>query len=567
MIFGSRALLPVQGRAGLRALHDDRIAAGAAEAAARETQEPQFLLVRGEHETLAAASMLPTAWGDRTPLVVITQVPRYAEARIGAVLDVVTRRRVQAQPNESAEQTLHRLLPLSWRDVPVHVSLPFELPAEAIVSAAAKCDVALHDDRSSASPVPGVGALSWIAAELMGARRPAVLLGREGLRDCDLDAVLDLADAVDAPVLLTAGATALTAGLSAKWSAFERRDSVVVNPSLVWDLTMRRSDILLALGARLAEADLFGLHDLRWFRGRCIVISTLKVGVPEGAARWVPCAPNAIIAPLREAMRRHHPRQPRRRWRARVERRRSALRRIAVDEARRARTPAEIDPAWAAWRIGTSAPPNTRFIAEGNISGLWIRAFTEIDQVITPIHMGTIGVAIPWMVGIAAARPEARIWAGVGDGAFLFQPAALPDLKTIGAAAAVFVFNDASWNSIRMAQTMMFSARHVGTDLPPANHADLAAALGCEGYVATTPAELDAALQHVLDPARTRPVLVDVRLRAGSVPWLGLGFALAEVDYMLRPMAWRIVVSAARAVVRGQVPWRSLRVFLRVAFA
>lgn len=567
MIFGSRASLAGQGGAGLVCVGDERTASGAAEAAARTTQQPQLLYVRGERETLLAASVLPTAWGDRTPLIVVTQVPRDAEERIRDVLEVVTRRHVRGRPDEAPEATLGRLAPLSWRDLPAHVSLPIELPVDAVVAAAAACQVRLQDDTAPVSPEPRSAVAAWIAVELARARRPVVLLGREGLRSCDLDAVLALAAAVDAPLLLTAGATALAVGLPGRWSALAGRDSVVPNPSPVWDLTMRRADVVLALGARLTEADLFGLHDLRWCRGRCIAVSTLDLGVPEESARWVRRSPSTIVAPIREALRGQHPRRRRRRWHARAERRTGTFRRVAVAAARRAARRAEIDPAWAAWRIGASAPAETRFVAEGNISGLWLRSFTAIDRVVTPIHMGTIGLAIPWMVGISAARPGMPVWAGVGDGAFLFQPGALRELEAVGPAAAVFVFNDASWNSIRMAQTLIFSGRYAGTDLQAVDYAELAASLGCDGYVAETPADLEDALRQVLAPERTRPAVVDVRLRAGSMPWLGLGFALAEVDHVLRPMMWRIAVSAASAVVRGRVRWRSLRVFLRVAFA
>lgn len=566
MIFGSRALLTGQMQPGVRCLNDERTASGAAEAAARVAQEPQFLYVRGEREALLAASVLPTAWGDRTPLLVVTQVPSADEERVRAVLAVVTRRQLQGLPDESPEQALDRLRPLSWRDLPAHVSLPFDIPVAAVIAAATACGLRLEDP-VSAQPAAESGAASWIAAELAQARRPVVLLGREGLRDCDMEGVLALADAVDAPVLLTAGATALVGRLAGRWSALSRRDAVVPNPSPVWDLTMRRSDLVLALGARLAEADLFGLHDLRWCRGRCIAVSTLDLGVPERDASWVRCAPGTMIAPIGEAIRGQHPRRSRRRWLLRVQRRTRALRRVAVAEAQRAGGRTEIDPAWAAWRIGASAPRETRFIAEGNISGLWLRSFTEIDRVVTPIHMGTIGVAIPWMAGIAAARPDAPVWAGVGDGAFLFQPGALCDLEPLGAAAAVFVFNDASWNSIRMAQTLIFSGRYVGTDLRQVNYAEIAASLGCDGCVAETPAQFEAALLRVLDSERKRPIVVDVRLRAGSMPWLGLGFALAEVDHVLRPMMWRIAASTASAIGRGRVRWRSVRVFLRVAFA
>src|SRR5262249_13954624 len=153
------------------------------------------------------------------------------------------------------------------------------------------------------------------------------------------------------------------------------------------------------------------------------------------------------------------------------------------------------------------------------------------------------GVAIPWAAGVSAAYPGRALWAMVGDGGFLFHPRALGDLVERGIPAVFVVLNDASWNSIRLGQTVAFRRRYVGTDLPSIDYAQIAELYGCMGRVVEDATDLRAALSEAADWHQHAkcPLVVDVRIAAGSIPLVGATFAIDELDGVWGALWLRIV--------------------------
>ena len=58
------------------------------------------------------------------------------------------------------------------------------------------------------------------------------------------------------------------------------------------------------------------------------------------------------------------------------------------------------------------------------------------------------------------------------------------------------------------------------------------------------------------------PLLLDVSLPRDALPFAGLSFALAELDYILRPKFRSIIGSFLWAILRGRFPWRIVRILV-----
>ena len=74
---------------------------------------------------------------------------------------------------------------------------------------------------------------------------------------------------------------------------------------------------------------------------------------------------------------------------------------------------------------------------------------------------------------------------------------------------------------------------------------------GCEHVRARTPGELARALSIAQEP-RSGPLVVDVRLGKGAIPFVGANLILAEVDGVLRSLAGSVTLGSALAAAKDR---------------
>ena len=139
-----------------------------------------------------------------------------------------------------------------------------------------------------------------------------------------------------------------------------------------------------------------------------------------------------------------------------------------------------------------------------------------------PGVFGTLGVGAGFVLGAAAARPDAERWLIWGDGACGFSLIEFDSFVRHGTAVIAVVGNDAGWTQIAREQVKMLGD-DVGTVLARTDYDRVAAGLGAEGIQVRTQAEVPAALARAQALARAgRPVLLNVWLepsafREGSI--------------------------------------------------
>ena len=163
--------------------------------------------------------------------------------------------------------------------------------------------------------------------------------------------------------------------------------------------------------------------------------------------------------------------------------------------------------------------------------------------------LGTMGFGLPAAIGAQFARPDAEVWAIVGDGGFQMSLHELATLVQERLPIRIALINNRCLGMVRQWQTMFYDRRYEATDLLNPDFLRLAEAYGIEARRAT---DLDAARDAIRDARRVRgPVLVEFEVaREGELshvyPMVPRGAALDE-------MIHRTPVAAAPAA--GRPPW------------
>ncbi|OIQ71597.1 indole-3-pyruvate decarboxylase [mine drainage metagenome] len=139
--------------------------------------------------------------------------------------------------------------------------------------------------------------------------------------------------------------------------------------------------------------------------------------------------------------------------------------------------------------------------------------FSAMDMdptaLIAPGYYATMGYGVPAGLGVQAATGR-RPLVLVGDGAFQMTGWELGNAARYGWDPIVLVYNNASWEMLRA-----FQPESRFNDLGRWDFAAVATALGGDGHVVRTRAELDAALQRA-HATRGRFQLLDIRLEPGA---------------------------------------------------
>jgi acetolactate synthase-1/2/3 large subunit len=120
----------------------------------------------------------------------------------------------------------------------------------------------------------------------------------------------------------------------------------------------------------------------------------------------------------------------------------------------------------------------------------------------------TMGVAVPLAIGRKLAEPARPVIAVVGDGGMDMTLGELATARDLGLGVVVVVIDDASLALIELKQRAE-GRKNVGVDSGRTRYAAIAEAMGCIGVVATSAAEVQAAIRDGLARPST-PTVVHV---------------------------------------------------------
>lgn len=547
------------GVAGLVNLRDAQAAAHAADGAARVTGNPAIVVSWGLADVLRTASGLVTASGDRQPVVALVAVEPADRAHVVGALKTSSRTFLDAGSNGLADVADECIEALALR-APVAVLLPDVESLKVGLSALSE-RLAAGRPTFESPKLENVEDLPEVLGELREARKPLVLVGHGAASSSDLEAIASLARLWDAPICITFGASGMAPDrLEAFVAACADDVPVLAAGTVPWTEALARADVILALGSGLSEADWFGLSDARVVRTPVVRVALSPE--PEGVAdRTVIAEAGEFAEALRKELERGGVMTVGG-WHAKFTEARARWTELVDSEAEKDAQRDRLTAPLAMREIVSAATANTVFVGEGGASGMWLASYGWRRPVVIPAQHASIGASIAMSVGIREAAPERPVWAIVGDGAFFYCDRELAGLAERGQAFTAFVFADRSWNAIRLVQTLFFKRRTVGTDLPSVDYAQIAEIHGCDAVEVRTPGGLAQSLAMAQEQ-RERPLVVQINLEKGSIPFVGANLILAELDGVLTKLLGAMGTSTLVAATRDFPALRSnVRVIL-----
>jgi acetolactate synthase-1/2/3 large subunit len=131
-------------------------------------------------------------------------------------------------------------------------------------------------------------------------------------------------------------------------------------------------------------------------------------------------------------------------------------------------------------------------------------------SLITSGGLGTMGFAVPAAIGAKRARPDAEVWAVVGDGGFQMTMCELATAVQEGIAIKVAIINNGFLGMVRQWQEFFYERRYAATPLSGPDFVKLAEAFGVRGIGVAQRSEVLPAVDEARNHAG--PVVVDFRV-------------------------------------------------------
>ena len=457
---------------------------------------------------LNASAGLSTAYSASSPvLVVCGQIERDLIGVDRGMLHEVNDQQDAIRPvtkyvrrimtTEEAPEAVHEAFRQlkTGRPRPVEVEMPPETMADP-------GEVTLIESEGYARPAAPDEQVAEAARILAGAQRPLIWAGGGVISSEGSDAMVRLAERLQAPVITTAeGKGAIDDRHPLALGALRLRNDPVAKSE-------PNFDVILAVGTRLAFP--------AWLDGQRVVqididpeelgrnyantygvagdARTVMAQVDAKLAESIAPGSRPAMADEVVALRRH--------------RKESAL------------TPEPQESLLAAVRA--ASPDDTILVSGMTQLGYYARAFWptyEPRTFITSSYSGNLGYAYPTALGAKVAQPDRPVVALCGDGGFLFNSQELATAVQHGINAIAVVFNDNAYGNVMRDQVNRFDGRVTGAELHNPDFVKLAEAYGVKGIRAEGPEALESALKDAI--AADAPALIEVPVGMMPTPFEG----------------------------------------------
>jgi acetolactate synthase-1/2/3 large subunit len=167
-------------------------------------------------------------------------------------------------------------------------------------------------------------------------------------------------------------------------------------------------------------------------------------------------------------------------------------------------------------------------------------------SLITSGGLGTMGFGLPAAIGVKLARPEAEVWAIVGDGGFQMTQAELSTAAQEGVKVNVAIINNGYLGMVRQWQEFFYARRYAATPLRSPDFVKIAEAHGLTGLRVTRRDQVVDAVERARADDGT--VLIDFRVeQEDSVyPMVPAGASLQAM--IRRPLRSALVETGADAL-------------------
>jgi acetolactate synthase-1/2/3 large subunit len=163
---------------------------------------------------------------------------------------------------------------------------------------------------------------------------------------------------------------------------------------------------------------------------------------------------------------------------------------------------------------------------------MWEAQYYHHDRprsLITSGGLGTMGFALPAAIGAKFARPDAEVWAVIGDGGFQMTSCELATIVQEKINIKIAIISNGYLGMVRQWQEFFYDKRYVATPLVTPDFVALANAFGIRGERVTARAEVVSTIESARHTEQ--PVLLDFRVeQEDSVyPMVPAGAALHDM--------------------------------------
>jgi len=181
-----------------------------------------------------------------------------------------------------------------------------------------------------------------------------------------------------------------------------------------------------------------------------------------------------------------------------------------------------LDPRAVAVRIGQLLPEDRVVVSDGGHFLGWSNMYWPVASADRMIMVGTafqaIGLGFGSVAGAALAQPDATVVLTTGDGGGLMAVADLETaVRVAGGRGIAVVWNDGAYG----AEVNLYGLKGLATEpmlIPDVNFAGLADAVGADGVVVRSLADLDRLAEWAQLPADERPfLLLDCRISSSVI--------------------------------------------------
>jgi len=176
--------------------------------------------------------------------------------------------------------------------------------------------------------------------------------------------------------------------------------------------------------------------------------------------------------------------------------------------------------------------PDSIVVADASYSSLWVACFLRSERpgtrFLTPRGLAGLGWGFPFGLGAKLARPDAPVFAIVGDGGFAHVWSELETAVRTQTPVILTVLNNGILGYQKHAENAKFGRHTTAIGFAPVDHAAIARACGVKGVRVGTADEYRAAVEDALrdgqtvlidaivDPAAFPPVTLFDRLESGE---------------------------------------------------
>ena len=495
-----------------------------AEGYAHATGRPGVVMVTSGPAATNVVTPLCDAFLDSVPMVCITgQVPyaaigtdAFQECDTTGITMAVTKHNFLVTEAQDIPRTIRAAFHIATTGRPGPVLV--DIPKDIVDPANPRSAMTWYEASDTDMDLPGYHPITQgdpelirAAAEMIReAQRPVLYVGGGILKSRAAEALLELAEMVQIPVVTT---------LMARGAFPDSHDLCLGMPGMHGNFTavtaMQRSDLLISLGARFDDRV---TGKLDGFAPDAKIIHVDIDPAELGKVRQVDIGIQGdcrlVIEDLIAAMREiggAESQADRREWRSTI----SGWQEKFPLVYEQSEFGERLKPQYVIEELRDNNPADTIVTSGVGQHQMYASQYWRFDYPYTWINsggLGTMGFSIPAAIGAKVGKPDRRVWAVDGDGCFQMTAQELVTASVEDIPIKVALLNNSYLGMVRQWQEMFYDERYSEVYLSEQtpDYVKWAEAMGCVGIRVESPEEVAPAITKA-NEINDRPVVVEFR--------------------------------------------------------